>query len=46
MADDRFLVLPHPQVGDYYAYRATNTDAWLGAMNHLQQQLEDNISSS
>lgn len=44
--EDRFLVLPHPQVGDYYAYRATNTDAWLAAMNHLQQQLEASISPS
>jgi NAD(P)-dependent dehydrogenase (short-subunit alcohol dehydrogenase family) len=40
IADNRFLVLPHEQVGDYYAYRATHTDAWLAAMNHLQQQLE------
>jgi NAD(P)-dependent dehydrogenase (short-subunit alcohol dehydrogenase family) len=46
IAEDRFLVLPHPQVGDYYAYRATNTDAWLSAMNHLQQQLEATISPS
>lgn len=44
IAEDRFLVLPHQQVGDYYAYRATNTDAWLGAMNHLQQQLEATLS--
>ena len=46
IAEERFLVLPHPQVGDYYAYRATNTDAWLAAMNHLQQQLEETISPS
>jgi len=45
IADDRFLVLPHPQVGDYYAYRATNTDAWLAAMNHLQQQLDENTQT-
>jgi NAD(P)-dependent dehydrogenase (short-subunit alcohol dehydrogenase family) len=38
--EDRFLVLPHSQVGDYYAFRATQTDPWLNAMNHLQQQLE------
>ena len=26
MADERFLILPHPQVGDFYAARATDTD--------------------
>ena len=27
--DDKFLVLPHPVAGEYYAYRAANPDAWL-----------------
>ncbi|MGZ4452843.1 MAG: SDR family NAD(P)-dependent oxidoreductase [Nocardioides sp.] len=40
LGDDRFLVLPHPEVGGYYAARATNTDAWLGGMNRLQQKIE------
>lgn len=40
MADDRFLVLPHPQVADYYALRATQTDRWLEGMNKLQRQVE------
>ncbi|MEU4714341.1 SDR family oxidoreductase, partial [Micromonospora purpureochromogenes] len=39
--DDRFLVLPHPQVATYYAHRATDTDRWLGGMNKLQRRLED-----
>ncbi|MFG3119118.1 SDR family oxidoreductase [Streptomyces sp. NPDC048197] len=37
---DRFLVLPHPEVADYYTARATDPDRWLTAMNHLQQKLE------
>ncbi|SFC72073.1 Short-chain dehydrogenase [Nocardioides terrae] len=37
---DRFLVLPHPQVQDYYAARATDTDRWLGGMNRVQQHLD------
>jgi NAD(P)-dependent dehydrogenase (short-subunit alcohol dehydrogenase family) len=37
---DRFLVLPHPQVQDYYAARAGDTDRWLGGMNRVQQHLE------
>ncbi|MFI7575696.1 SDR family oxidoreductase [Micromonospora sp. NPDC049497] len=39
--DDRFLVLPHPQVADYYTHRALDTDRWLNAMNKLQRRLED-----
>ena len=40
MAQGRFLVLPHPQVGDYYRARAGDTDTWLAGMNRLQQRLE------
>lgn len=36
LAEDRFLVLPHPQVADYYAARATDTDRWLAGMRRLQ----------
>ena len=38
--DDRFLILPHPQVQGYYQYRATNTDGWLAGMGKLQSRLE------
>ena len=37
---DRFLVLPHPEVGAYYTARATDTDRWLGGMNRVQQHLD------
>jgi NAD(P)-dependent dehydrogenase (short-subunit alcohol dehydrogenase family) len=37
MADDRFLVLPHPTVAEYYARRATDPDRWLRGMNRLQR---------
>ena len=40
IAEDRFLVLPHPRVADYYAARATTPDRWLDGMNRLQQGLE------
>ena len=39
--DDRFLVLPHPQVASYYAHRAVDTDRWLNGMNKLQRRLEE-----
>jgi NAD(P)-dependent dehydrogenase (short-subunit alcohol dehydrogenase family) len=40
MAEGRFLVLPHPEVHDYYVYRATDTDRWLRGMNRLQQKID------
>ncbi len=40
LAADRFLILPHPEVGDYYAGRAADTDRWLGGMNRLWQRVE------
>jgi NAD(P)-dependent dehydrogenase (short-subunit alcohol dehydrogenase family) len=41
LADDRFLVLPHPEVADYYASRATDTDRWLAGMRRLQRKLDE-----
>jgi NAD(P)-dependent dehydrogenase (short-subunit alcohol dehydrogenase family) len=36
-----FLVLPHPEVRDYYTARAADTGKWLRAMNRLQQKIEE-----
>jgi len=41
LADDRFLILPHPEVAGYYQARAADTDAWLGGMNRLQRKIEN-----
>lgn len=38
--DDRFLVLPHPEVAGYYGTRASEPDRWLGGMNKLQRGME------
>ncbi|MFC9847128.1 SDR family oxidoreductase [Streptomyces sp. NPDC060223] len=40
MAEDRFLILPHPEVAEYYQVRAANPDRWLTNMNHIQQKWE------
>jgi NAD(P)-dependent dehydrogenase (short-subunit alcohol dehydrogenase family) len=40
MAEGRFLVLPHPEVRDYYIQRATDTDRWLRGMSRLEQRIE------
>jgi NAD(P)-dependent dehydrogenase (short-subunit alcohol dehydrogenase family) len=40
MTEGRFLVLPHPEVHDYYGLRAADTDKWLRGMSRLQQRIE------
>ncbi|MBQ1081432.1 SDR family oxidoreductase [Nocardiopsis sp. B62] len=39
LADGRFLILPHPRVADYFAARATDTDAWLAGMRRIQARV-------
>ncbi|MEU6552458.1 SDR family oxidoreductase [Streptomyces sp. NPDC046915] len=39
--EDRFLILPHPEVAEYYRARAADPDRWLGGMNRLQRQWEE-----
>ncbi|WP_328428801.1 SDR family oxidoreductase [Streptomyces sp. NBC_00443] len=41
MQEDRFLILPHPEVAGYYQARAAEPDRWLTNMNHLQQKWEE-----
>ena len=37
---DSFLILPHPEVADYYQRRANDPDRWLAGMNRMQRQGE------
>lgn len=43
LAHEEFLVLPHPEVADYYRHRAGDTDRWLSGMNRLQQALDQQL---
>jgi NAD(P)-dependent dehydrogenase (short-subunit alcohol dehydrogenase family) len=40
LSEDSFLILPHPDVAEYYAARAADPDRWLGGMNKLQRGIE------
>lgn len=40
LQDGRFLILPHPEVGDYYAARASDVDRWLAGMRRIQGRLD------
>ncbi|MEV7127024.1 SDR family oxidoreductase [Streptomyces sp. NPDC093260] len=39
--EDRFLILPHPEVAGFYQARAADPDRWLSGMNHLQRKWEE-----
>jgi NAD(P)-dependent dehydrogenase (short-subunit alcohol dehydrogenase family) len=39
IAQERFLVLPHPQVAGYMRNKAENYDRWIGGMSKLRRQL-------
>lgn len=36
---ERFLVLPHPEVAEYFRRKATDYDRWLAGMRNLQASL-------
>jgi hypothetical protein len=39
LAAEDFLILPHPEVADYYRRRAADTDRWLAGMRRLQARI-------
>ena len=39
LADERFLILPHPEVATYYGRRAGDPDRWLAGMRRLQARM-------
>lgn len=41
LAEERFLVLPHPEVLTYMRRKTDDYDRWLGGMRRLQSQFED-----
>lgn len=40
LADERFLILPHPEVAEHLRRKATDPDRWLGAVNRMAATLE------
>jgi len=39
LADERFLILPHPEVLEYFRFKGSDYDRWLGGMRRLQAQV-------
>jgi len=41
MDQDRFLVLPHPQVKEYMQRKSADYDRWIGGMQRLKKRFEE-----
>lgn len=39
LADEQFLILPHPQVAEFFGLKAEDHDRWLRGMQRLNQKL-------
>ena len=39
LADERFLILPHEEVGRYAAHKGTDRERWIKGMRKLQASL-------
>jgi short-subunit dehydrogenase len=45
MGDEKFLILPHPEVLDYMRRKTADYDRWLGGMQKLYQKSESTQTS-
>ena len=39
LRDGRFLILPHPEVLDFFRFKAGDYDRWLAGMRRLQARV-------
>jgi NAD(P)-dependent dehydrogenase (short-subunit alcohol dehydrogenase family) len=39
LAEERFLILPHPEVAEYFRHKVTDYDRWLRGMRKLQASM-------
>jgi len=41
LAEERFLILPHPEVGEYFGRKASDYDRWIRGMRRLQDKIQN-----
>ena len=46
LAEDRFLILPHPEVAEYMRRKASDYDRWLRGMRRLQDRVSNDPSTA
>lgn len=46
IADDHFLILPHPEVLDMYRNKGADYDRWLRGMRRYQNTLRDQLTNA
>lgn len=44
IGDERFLILPHPEVLDMYRHKGADYDRWLGGMRRYRRSLESDAN--
>jgi len=44
LADERFLILPHPEVAEYFKRKANDYDRWLRGMRRLRAEVSEKRS--
>jgi len=44
LADERFLILPHPEVLDHLQRKAGDPDRWIGGMRKLQRRIRASLA--
>jgi NAD(P)-dependent dehydrogenase (short-subunit alcohol dehydrogenase family) len=44
LAEERFLILPHPEVHDFVQRKASDPDRWLAGMRKLQRRVRDSLT--
>jgi hypothetical protein len=41
LAQERFLILPHPEVAEYFQRKANDYDRWLKGMRRMNAQIQN-----
>jgi NAD(P)-dependent dehydrogenase (short-subunit alcohol dehydrogenase family) len=46
LREERFLILPHPEVAEYVRRKADDPDRWLAGMQRLQARVDADVAGS